>query len=59
MDKWFAIAACVFFITLFGGMFATEAVTGPAKQNTKAACFNAQAEAARQHVEFKTDCSKL
>ncbi|HET8688307.1 MAG TPA: hypothetical protein VFM18_16990 [Methanosarcina sp.] len=52
--KWMMIMISVFFLATFGGL----AVDSWHKEDTKIACYQAQAEAVKQHVEFKQDCSK-
>jgi len=58
MDTGAYIAASVFFICLFGGMSVTEGIKAHEKGQVQVACYAAQAEAMKQHVEFKQDCSK-
>ena len=58
MDNGAYIAMSVFFICIFGGMFVSETVDEHEKGNVQIACYAAQTEAMKQHVEFKQDCSK-
>lgn len=51
--KWPMIAVCVIFVAVS----VTSIFTHRAKAEVTVACYQAQAEAMRQHVEFKDTCN--